>query len=111
MIIQESYDRSDYCLFFLALPLAILLGWAGCADLINRGEQKIKNKAMFRPGAQCQVAGSDSIVVLVQLVNHNSYGNNAWACRVDNGVGATPRFTETVFMVSELQPLSTKVEQ
>jgi len=69
-----------------------------------------KNKELI-PGHPAIVVASKVQVTLLRHPSEDFDQRNYWICRIDNGEGINPRYSEVTFHVNELKGILPKVEQ
>lgn len=106
--------KRAFTLIELMIVIAIIAIIAAIAipNLLN---DKINKQKGFESGKSATVVASG---IQVLLLRHPGKSNNPkfddpyyWICRIDNGEGVVPRYSEVTFHVNELRGILPKVER
>lgn len=105
--------RRAFTLIELMIVIAIIAVIAAIA-IPNLLDKKNRDKG-FEAGRQATVISSGIQVTLLRHPNTESRQRNtdyqSWICRIDNGEGAVPRYSEVTFHANELRAILPKVER
>ena len=105
--------KRAFTLIELMIVIAIIAIIAAIA-IPNLLDHKNKKKG-FEAGRTATIRASNITVTLMRhppnASNQKTSDFDHWICRIDNGEGAVPRYSEVTFHIDELQSTLPKVER